>query len=173
MNVIAQLCQERDRARQTAEEKTRRLQELMLEYVSAIAEATANAARLDQMIATLQQGGAYPVGPGRPDGRGRAEAPARSTRSRGREPRRPAQAPAPYVPGAVARVILEALAKAGEKGLSARAVNETVELAGYTLDASEKNKTRLKKNNLVRHDEKAQHWYPISPPNGQSPETGT
>lgn len=164
MNVIAQLSQERDRARQTAADKSRQLQELVLEYVNAIATETANAARLDQMIAALQQGGAYPVGPERPDGGGKAEGPVRTPRSRVQAPRRPAQSASAYVPGVVARVILEALAKAGDKGLSARAVNEVVELAGYTLDASEKNKTRLKKNNLVHHDEKAQHWY-LNDPN--------
>ena len=52
-----------------------------------------------------------------------------------------------------------ALAKAGAKGLSGSEVNDAVRAAGFTLDASEKNKTRLKNKNLVYHDRKAQHWY--------------
>ncbi len=163
MDVIAQLCQERDRARQTASEKIRQLQELTLEYVNAIAAETASAARLDQMIATLQQGAAYPQGQGQPDRRVAADASGRATASNARPPRRPKRSTAPYVPGLVAQVILDALSKAGPKGMSGREVNETVEAAGYTLDASEKNKTRLKKNNLIRHDPKHQHWYPIDP----------
>ena len=151
MDVITQMCQERDRARQAAADRTRQLQELMLEHVSAIAAETAKAARLDQMIATLQQGAAYDPEPAQAADQAETEAEAR--------PAPAERMPAPKVSGLVAQVIVDALAKAGAKGLSGTEVNDAVRDAGYTLDASEKNKTRLKNKNLVYHDRKAQHWY--------------
>lgn len=163
MDVITQMRQERDRARQAAADKTRQLQELVLEHVNAIAAETAKAARLDQMIATLQQGAAYAPEPTEAAGRTEKEAPAQPAQvdepvSGGVE-----RLPVPQVSGLVAQVIVDALSKAGAKGLSGSEVNDAVRDAGFTLDASEKNKTRLKRQNLVYHDRKAQHWYLTDP----------
>ena len=157
MDVITQMCQERDRARQAAADRTRQLQELMLEHVSAIAAETAKAARLDQMIATLQQGAAYAPEPAQ--AADQAETEAEAPPDDEPVPDEAERMPAPKVSGLVAQVIVDALAKAGAKGLSGTEVNDAVRDAGYTLDASEKNKTSLKNKNLVYHDRKAQHWY--------------
>lgn len=159
MDVITQMCQERDRARQAAADRTRQLQELMLEHVSAIAAETAKAARLDQMIATLQQGAAYAPEPAQAADQAETKAEARPAPDDEPVPDEAERMPAPKVSGLVAQVIVDALAKSGAKGLSGTEVNDAVRDAGYTLDASEKNKTRLKNKNLVYHDRKAQHWY--------------
>ena len=159
MDVITQMCQERDRARQAAADRTRQLQELVLEHVSAIAAETAKAARLDQVIATLRQGAAYAPEPAQAADQAETKAEARPAPDDVPVPDEAERMPAPKVSGLVAQVIVDALAKAGAKGLSGTEVNDAVRDAGFTLDASEKNKTRLKNKNLVYHDRKAQHWY--------------
>jgi len=159
MDVITQMCQERDRARQAAADRTRQLQELMLEHVSAIAAETAKAARLDQVIATLRQGAAYAPEPMPAADQAEMEAPAQPLPADEPVSGGAERVPVPQVSGLVAQVIVDALAKAGAKGLSGSEVNGAVRDAGFTLDASEKNKTRLKNKNLVYHDRKAQHWY--------------
>jgi hypothetical protein len=159
MDVITQMCEERDRARQAAADKTRQLQELMLEHVSAIAAETAKAARLDQVIATLRQGAADAPEPTQAADQAETEAPTRPAPDDEPVPDEAERMLAPKVSGLVAQVIVDALAKAGAKGMSGSEVNDAVRDAGFTLDASEKNKTRLKNKNLVYHDRKAQHWY--------------
>ena len=159
MDVIIQMCQERDRARQAAADRTRQLQELMLEHVSAIAAETAKAARLDQVIATLRQGAAYAPEPTPAADQAETEAPAQPLPADEPVSGGAEREPVPQVSGLVAQVIVDALAKAGAQGLSGSEVNDAVRDAGFTLDASEKNKTRLKNKNLVYHDRKAQHWY--------------
>jgi hypothetical protein len=159
VDVITQMREERDRARQAAADKTRQLQELVSEYVGAIAAETAKAARLDQVIATLQQGAAYAPEPTQGAAPAEKEAPVRLAPADDQVSGGAEQMPVPQVSGLVAQVIVDALARAGAKGLSGSEVNDAVRDAGFTLDASEKNKTRLKNKNLVYHDRKAQHWY--------------
>jgi len=164
MNVIAQLCQERDRARQAVAEATRRLQETVQKEVSVIAEQTANAARLDQMIATLQNV-SYPV-----QSQQLVDQPLQDVGARPAPVRKPAPQKAGSMPrglGLVARVIVDAVEKAGPEGLSGTEVNQAVIEAGYTRDASEKNKTRLKNKNLIRHDFWGQRWYSINQPEAE------
>lgn len=77
-------------------------------------------------------------------------------------PGRPERAGASSVVlGRAATVIVEALKRAGEAGLSGTELNDAVRDAQMSKDASEKAKTRLKRLGLVRHDELARRWYPL------------
>ncbi|TGD97920.1 MULTISPECIES: hypothetical protein [Methylobacterium] len=69
--------------------------------------------------------------------------------------------PIPRLRSRVAQLIVNALAEAGDTGLSGQAINEIVVNAQYTKDASEKAKLFLKRNGLARHDKQAMHWYSI------------
>lgn len=74
----------------------------------------------------------------------------------------------PVVSGPVAKVIVEALAEAGSRGMTGAELNEVVKRAGFQKDASEKSKGRLKREGKVRHDEKARMWFAIDQINEQS-----
>jgi hypothetical protein len=69
--------------------------------------------------------------------------------------------PIPRLRSRVAQLIVDALAEAGDAGLSGQAINEIVVKYQYGKDASEKAKLFLKRNGLVRHDRQAMHWYSI------------
>ncbi len=79
-------------------------------------------------------------------------------------PAKPVRTGAPSVVlGRAATVIVEALERAGEAGLSGTELNDAVRDAKMSKDASEKAKTRLKRLGLVRHDELARRWYALPP----------
>lgn len=70
-------------------------------------------------------------------------------------------AQAPRLRSPVAQIIVEALAAAGDAGLSGMALNHIVAEKGYQKDTSEKAKIFLKRARLARHDRAATHWYAI------------
>ncbi|MGY2051814.1 hypothetical protein [Methylobacterium sp. JK268] len=59
----------------------------------------------------------------------------------------------------VAQIIVDALAEAGDAGLSGKEINDIIIKAGFTKDSSEKAKLFLKRNGWARHDSHAMHWY--------------
>lgn len=70
-------------------------------------------------------------------------------------------AQAPRLRSPVAQIIVDALADAGDAGLSGMALNQLVAERGFTKDSSEKAKVSLKRAGLVRHDRIATHWYAL------------
>lgn len=64
--------------------------------------------------------------------------------------------------GTVAAAILKALDEAGPAGLSGRAVNDAVEVAGFGIHSSEKVKAQLKREMRVRHDADKRWWYALN-----------
>ncbi|EIZ87233.1 hypothetical protein WYO_0097 [Methylobacterium sp. GXF4] len=82
-------------------------------------------------------------------------------------------AQAPRLRSPVAQIIVEALAEAGDAGLSGMALNQIVARKGFQKDTSEKVKVVLKRANLVRHDRAATHWYAIGKGPKHIPGEGT
>ena len=150
--MLTELQQARERlraqARQAEEEMHEAVRSAMLAGAAKLREIATELAGIDHLIDTLERSGLAPAV---------ALPPATKDADRPREvPLEP-----PAVSGPVAKVIVAALAKAGPRGLSGAELNAVVKEAGYQLDASEKSKTRLKRDGKVIHDRQAKMWYAL------------
>ncbi|MGG3815399.1 hypothetical protein ABEV34_27695, partial [Methylorubrum rhodesianum] len=152
MVVLTELQQARERLREQARQAEAEMHEAvrsaMLAGAAKLREIATELAGIDHLIGTLERSGLAP-----------AVALPRAAADADRPGAEPLQLPA--VTGPVAKVIVTALAKAGPRGMSGAEVNEVVRKAGYQLDASEKSKTKLKRDGKIIHDRKAKMWYAL------------
>ncbi|NNM74209.1 hypothetical protein [Enterovirga aerilata] len=71
-------------------------------------------------------------------------------------------APVPRLRSLAAQIMVEALEKAGPRGLSGGELNKLVVDGGLSKDAAEKAKVKIKRAGQVFHDETGRRWYALN-----------